>query len=134
MEKPNENKRPRFNLIKRVEPVDGETLCYWVQSETRPGIRHRVDLTAYDGNGACGCERFEFACRGHLERGAKKAARFRCSHIRSAREFAFDELVEAILEEERRANEARKKVRSGSVDSPSGSVPDWGRPRETHSD
>lgn len=135
MEKPKPSKKPAGNLLVRVEPVHGETFVYWVQSLSRAGVRHRVELQAYNGNGACGCESFEFKCRGHLERGAARGSRFRCSHIRAAREFAMDDLMDRIAAEEKRAREERAKVQASTLDDASGEVPDWGRAkRTTHSD
>jgi hypothetical protein len=83
--------------VERVTRIDGEPLSFFVQSSTRLNLQHRVELDAYAGNGACGCENFEIKCRGKLENGAKKSAGLRCRHIRAARDFWCDEILQAVI-------------------------------------
>lgn len=60
---------------------------FWVRSR-RPSVPlHTVDLEAYGCNGACDCERFQFAMEPKLRRGAKPDANLRCWHITQARLF-----------------------------------------------
>jgi len=45
-----------------VRPIDNEPLCYWVQSASRPEIKHRVDLAFLEDERGkpkafCSCER-----------------------------------------------------------------------------
>ena len=54
---------------------------------------HRVDIAAYDGNGQCGCESFEFSYGPLLSRTKPSLwmeAGLRCRHIQAAREYALD--------------------------------------------
>lgn len=44
-----------------VTPIPGESYCYWVQSESRPDVQHRVDLRYQEHPwskpvASCGCE------------------------------------------------------------------------------
>lgn len=73
-------------LLREVVPLQGELGVYLVESRSRPTIQHRVDVLAYNGNGACGCEHFEIKFRGKLERGAKPARELACRHLKLCRE------------------------------------------------
>lgn len=44
-----------------------------------------VDLSAYQGNGFCGCKDFEVNCMPDLEKGFRGVTQYRCKHIRQAR-------------------------------------------------
>ena len=78
----------RPQLVTLVEPVEGEFGRYWVQSSSRPNLRHLVDMWCYDGNGECGCENFDFNVRKHLEAGSKPARHLACRHIKLVREYS----------------------------------------------
>lgn len=90
-----------------VAEVHSEPLVFLVRSASRPNLLHRVDLECYAGNGECGCERFEFAMRGHLDSGAVPGPRYQCRHIRDAKRFFADLMLERIIGERKRARAAR---------------------------
>lgn len=98
------SKRPV--LLPTVEPVDGEFGRYWVQSSSRPGIRHLVDLKGNRGNGWCGCERWAITYQPLLDRGAKPDRLLACRHIRIAREYSAVELWPLIVRDEEKRNKA----------------------------
>lgn len=62
-----------------------------------------VDLDSYEGNGKCGCWRFENVLEPLVR---DKKLRRRCKHIRAARAEVGRELLDAVLV--LRAKEARK--------------------------
>lgn len=101
--------------VPRVEPIEGEFGCYWVQSRTRLNMRHRVEMHAYGGNGACGCEDFEIHYRPKLEKGAAPSTALQCWHLRQAGEVSRIELWVAIVKHEdaevRKARLERKRIR-----------------------
>lgn len=104
-------------LLPEVTPLQGEFGVYLVESRSRPGIKHRVDVLAYGGNGACGCEHFEIKFRGTLERGAKPAYRLKCRHLAVAREIYGIEMAMAYsrMKREERKNELEAKAKTSSV-------------------
>lgn len=51
---------------------------------------HRVDISAYNLNGECGCEKFYYDYGPALRRGGAVCGEHRCSHIEAARDFALD--------------------------------------------
>ena len=75
----------------KVEPIMGETLGFWVQSNSNPEMRHRVDL----GEGACGCA--SFVCN-RAKWAATYGVQFRCRHIDAAREYFTNECISKVLE------------------------------------
>lgn len=52
-----------------IEPVAGESLRFYVQSRSDPGIRHMVDLSLNQGNGFCSCQGFSFVCEKNIKAG-----------------------------------------------------------------
>lgn len=103
-------------LLPVVEPVEGEFGVYWVQSRSRPSMRHRVDMTWYGGNGKCGCEDFGIRFAGLLERGAKPDRRLACWHVRTVREYSALEWWTRYVELQRkeRANNVAKRTETES--------------------
>lgn len=68
-------------------PVAGEWFRFYVRSNTRIHMLHLVDLAAYDFNGWCTCEAFQFKHGPRLERGyrdSKGKGVYECDHIRKA--------------------------------------------------
>lgn len=104
-------------LLPEVTPLQGEFGVYLVESRSRPGVQHRVDVLAYGGNGACGCEHFEIKFRGTLERGAKPAYRLKCRHLAVAREVYGIEMAMAYSRMKRndRKNELEAKAKASGV-------------------
>ena len=74
--------------MKIVEKVDRGR--FLVQSETRAGINHLVDVLAYrsdcDYNGSCTCESFQCNMEPKLKKGQPPSDALRCKHIRFVRE------------------------------------------------
>lgn len=105
-------------LLREVTPVHGEMGVYLVESRSRPAIQHRVDVLAYNGNGACGCEHFEIRVRGTLERGAKPAIHLECRHLAVARKVFGVEMAMAyarVKKEERKRELETKAETKGAV-------------------
>lgn len=75
----------------------GETLVFLVASESRSGMKHRVDLCAYDGWGACGCEEFSFRIAHVINAGIPPSKYEECKHIHIARRFFALWAEQAIL-------------------------------------
>lgn len=92
----------------RITPFDG-LFRFHVNSLSRPTLKHLVDLTSYNGNGACGCENFERECQKHLEKGAKPADIYRCKHIRLARLWLGKQLLEHAIKNQIQTDRARKQ-------------------------
>lgn len=74
-----------------VEEIPGEPFCYSVQSMTRPGQWHRVDLTQRGGHGACTCEHFQLVACPNFRRHQtwipydhRRHGVSECKHIRAA--------------------------------------------------
>ena len=84
-------------VVQGVRPDPIERFVYHVQSRSRPWKEHRVDMTAFDGWGACGCERFEFKCRGPLLRGEKPREALQCRHLKDCRPYVQIWFVRATL-------------------------------------
>lgn len=94
-----------FALYVRTDPE--EMLVYWVRSASRSSIEHRVDLAAYDGNGECGCERFEFGLRPALERGEEGRRSLECRHIRDAKSVFARQMLRKLIVEAKRQRRIR---------------------------
>lgn len=93
--------------LPHIEPVAGEPGRYYVQSSTRLNMRHLVDMWAYDGNGACGCEDFERRFRPHLEGGAVPSIHLECKHLRAVRHYSAVELWQTIASHRKQADKER---------------------------
>ncbi len=86
-------------LVPEVHPVQGEPLVFNVDSESRPRMQHRVDMSMYRGNGWCGCEKFVFkGMQARMERGEDPHRRSQCHHIRKVREYQSYVLTEITLQ------------------------------------
>lgn len=57
------------NAPMNVEPIPGESLRFYVESESEPGTKHLVDLTENRGSGKCSCQSFQFQCELNLKEG-----------------------------------------------------------------
>lgn len=85
-----------------VSPVRGEPLRYFVQSRSRTKIVHLVDLTGFDGNGECSCERFAFSMGPNLVKGITPGLRTECAHITLAKRYLAAQVIRQTLENARK--------------------------------
>lgn len=76
-----------------VEPWDGP-LRFLVHSASRDGEKHGVDLAGHLNNGTCQCENFTFVQTKAIH--AKEPGWHRCRHIKLAREFLVQRVVEIM--------------------------------------
>jgi len=74
-----------------------DILRYTVDSRSRAGVTHVVELDLYDGNGGCTCEHFSFKLEEHLKKGAKPQDRLRCKHIHESRAALVDDIIAATI-------------------------------------
>lgn len=79
-----------------VRPDEFERHTFHVQSRSEGRGNYKVYLDAYDWNGACNCQHFEFRMRPELERFAMPSDGLRCWHIKKARSYYLDELGRAM--------------------------------------
>lgn len=98
-----------------IKPEEGSWVVYFVHSRTRASIYWRVDLEAYDWNGACDCEHFKFHCEPNLVRGAKASDDFRCYHIKMARSHVMDEVFPTLLEAIRKKQQPTTAKRTPKI-------------------
>jgi len=108
---------PRTNSFDRdvalpwgVAPIPGEPGRYYVQSKSRPNVRHIVDLTELGFNGQCCCEQFEYRCHPAFlaeARGAVHPRKHRCEHIRRALEYHGELCLRVLVMHGRQPQEGR---------------------------
>jgi hypothetical protein len=82
-----------------VTPIAGEIFRMRVESRSRPGQTHFVDLEEYGWNGQCDCERFRYSFEASLCAGQPACEAFRCAHIRRARSWFLDEVLPKIAKQ-----------------------------------
>jgi len=80
-----------------VTPYQNEHFRYLVQSATTEE-KYLVDLLPADYTGGCNCPQFSFRLSPKIAAGAR-GPKFRCRHIRLAREFAFEKLLPLLAKE-----------------------------------
>ena len=80
-----------------VTPYQNEHFRYLVQSATTEE-KYLVDLLPGDYTGGCNCPQFSFRLSPKIATGAR-GPKFRCRHIRLAREFAFEKLLPLLAKE-----------------------------------
>jgi hypothetical protein len=70
-------------------------LRYLVQSRSKVGVTHVVELDLYDGNGGCSCQHFTFRLEPLLKAGNRpeESDALRCDHIRAARRKLVDDII-----------------------------------------
>jgi hypothetical protein len=96
-------------LVPGVRPT-GENLVFSVESDSRPGIHHRVDLAAFSGFGACQCEEFQFKHQKRIK--TKPVTDWReCKHIAAARRFLAIAVAQRLIQQ-RSQQENPKMTRS----------------------
>ena len=76
----------------KVRPIAGECGRYLVQSSSNPEQEHLVDLLEH----FCGCGDYTCRRRVYEENTGKK---YLCKHIREAREFFLNEILEQLRQE-----------------------------------
>lgn len=81
----------------RVERQEN-ILRYLVESRSRVGVSHVVELDLYDGNGGCSCEAFGFNLGPMLKAGATdfEGDSLRCEHIKAARRKLLDDIIAQV--------------------------------------
>lgn len=82
-------------LALAVEPYGAGTFLVDSYSREKDGVRHLVDLLAFDGFGQCGCEHFDFYLRPQLRDG--DMPEFPCAHICAAKLYLADRCIERML-------------------------------------
>lgn len=70
----------------------------------------------YNGNGACGCEDFDFRVRPQLEKGAAPGVTLECRHIHLARHYSAVELWMTFAKRRKEAEKVRKLERKRHAD------------------
>ena len=80
-----------------VTPYQNEHFRYLVQSATTEE-KYLVDLLPADYTGGCNCPQFSFRLSPKIAAGAR-GQKFRCRHIRLAREFALEKLLPLLAKE-----------------------------------
>jgi hypothetical protein len=78
--------RPFSTQHPEVTPITGEPTRFFVASDS-VAEPHLVDLSEYQGNGACSCEQFQFRLQGTLDTGGRdwsEKQSLRCKHLRRA--------------------------------------------------
>lgn len=88
---------PIEKLCRGVLPT-GDSLCYEVESASRPGQTHRVDLSAWSGHGECSCERWTLhygplVRNGHVALSINTA----CPHIAAAWRYFAIQQAQAVI-------------------------------------
>lgn len=79
----------------------GERFCYWVESNTRPGVRYRVDLTANEGGGICQCRDHPTRRQVALDAGAEILTRATtCKHLDKAYAYFFRAVMRGLASQE----------------------------------
>lgn len=89
---------PLRKIVPGVRPDDYDVLVFWVQSDSRPNVEHRVDRTSYDGRGACSCEAFTF--------NGKRT----CKHLRRVMQYQSFEITFIIMDQREAAGNENKKA------------------------
>ena len=78
-------------------------LRYLVDSRSRVGVQHCVELDLYAGNGGCTCEHFTFTLEPMLKAGATfndespDPDALRCDHIKASRRKLIDDIIRQVV-------------------------------------
>ena len=95
-----------------VSPIPGERLRFMVDSRSRPGMAHMVDLEEYQCNGSCTCEWFltglGVSAKAEQHRFASDTVS-QCPHIRAAiryflRRFTKQRMAQILIRAESKLN------------------------------
>jgi hypothetical protein len=100
--------------VPELSPVIEEVFVWRVASDAHGATRYRVDLSAYDGNGWCGCRGFEIKYLPKLERGErpKSVKDLKCKHLIKAHIAQSVAFVRAVMNERKKHRKAVKKTLS----------------------
>jgi hypothetical protein len=79
-----------FIFHPKIEEV---TSCPKCGTENTEKVQYLVDLRAFEANGACDCDSFNFNMKPVLERGENRGERMRCKHIIRCRSRVLDEII-----------------------------------------
>lgn len=77
-----------------VQEFPHDSTIWRIESESRPGQHHIVELLAYEAFGACTCEHFEYRIKPDLKEGFPVKP---CMHITAAKLELADLVLEKIL-------------------------------------
>lgn len=75
-----------------IEPFDN-LARFHVSSDSRPDIKHVVDVTSSNGLGECSCENFQFRIKKQRKAGNIES---RCNHLEAARFAALQVYINAL--------------------------------------
>lgn len=85
-----------FDQIKLVAKKHDHPLRWRIESNSRPGIEHLVELGAHHGNGQCSCEHFTYRLAPELPDRLRKGLATRCAHIMAARDAFANDVIQRI--------------------------------------
>lgn len=77
-----------------IAPIEGEPFRFMVKSRKIGVPDYLVDLEERKWNGECGCPDFQFNRIHWLNEGWTHCEKTRCWHIRRARDFVLDRLLQ----------------------------------------
>lgn len=118
---------PTIPVKKLVAGVNenGDFLVLYVESSRHGHEPHRVDLQKFCGHGQCDCEDFCVALRASdgtktkrqmMIDGAIPHASLECKHIRRAKRYLLQKVLNRIIEDrDIEANENKQKAKGGST-------------------
>lgn len=85
-------------LAAGVEELQGEANVYLVQSKSRAGTLHRVDLEDFAGFASCTCEHFQMSLASKIENailnGRAPDKKWKCEHVRRAQDFYYAKAIQ----------------------------------------
>ena len=84
--------------MKLSQEYPNDPTVWRVESESRPGQHHIVELMNFDGFGACTCENFEFRIGPGLRDGFPEKP---CKHIEAAKMSLADVVLAQMVENAR---------------------------------
>jgi hypothetical protein len=85
-------------------------LRYMVDSHSRDGVEHLVEIDMYGGNGCCACEHFHYRLEPIMQNsGVKPSNATRCIHIMEARDQFIDDVI-ALIQQRQKDTGVSKKM------------------------
>ena len=105
------NKHAVEDIVWGVRAAEGEAWVYFVQSKSRAGVQHRVDVLDFDGNGSCTCENFlQYGLEAKLRHGARPSHQTTCEHIRRANAYFCLVVKRTIIAKRNERKEPEKEI------------------------